>query len=329
MSQDLGDRKSNPYHDMEFWSNVRSSVFRPQYFVDLLKKNSLFSYNADCIVTSWEEHLNKVQIFTQNTKGEITKTYNSKALLLCAGAIQTGRIALNSLKLKDYKTPILSNPYVYIPSINWATLGSKGIENRHSLSQLFGLYNATGDSFLNTSSLQFYSYRSLLLFKLVKEIPLPPKSGLKIARLLMNALTIVGIHHPDDGNGDQYMYINNDNPFSLPTLNIAYKQNKQSLDSNFLVEKNIFQLMRLLKCYPIKKIHPGKASSIHYAGTAPFNNYKLGANLDGCISSTKRIFIGDSSTWRFLPSKGPTFTIMANAMRIADCIADQFSEKLK
>ena len=44
LSRDLGDRRANPYFDMDFWSESRKSVFRPRYLIDELRKQPNFRY---------------------------------------------------------------------------------------------------------------------------------------------------------------------------------------------------------------------------------------------------------------------------------------------
>ena len=62
-------------------------------------------------------------------------------------------------------------------------------------------------------------------------------------------------------------------------------------------------------------------SSIHYAGTIPFATAAADAPLacepDGRLIGSPDVYVADSSSWRYLPAKGPTFTIMANGRRVA------------
>jgi hypothetical protein len=78
--------------------------------------------------------------------------------------------------------------------------------------------------------------------------------------------------------------------------------------------------MRRIGCYTLKRIDPGNAASIHYAGTVPFSSPFHGAvstEPDHRLAGRRFTYIGDSSSWNWLPSKGLTFTVMASARRIA------------
>jgi hypothetical protein len=84
-------------------------------------------------------------------------------------------------------------------------------------------------------------------------------------------------------------------------------------------ERQYLKALRILHCYPIKRVYPGYGASIHYGGTLPFSAeekpYSIG--LDGKVQGTKRVFVADGSGFRYLPAKGLTLSLMANAHRTA------------
>jgi len=49
-------------------------------------------------------------------------------------------------------------------------------------------------------------------------------------------------------------------------------------------------------------------------------------NGKGQLLEDSRVFVADASTWTFLPAKGLTFTIMANARRVASQAHQQLQE---
>ena len=66
-------------------------------------------------------------------------------------------------------------------------------------------------------------------------------------------------------------------------------------------------------------------ASVHYAGTIPISAYgkhPIGMNNNGLIHNTKNVYVFDSSGWTYLPSRGLTFTIMANAHRLSSKLAE-------
>ena len=65
--------------------------------------------------------------------------------------------------------------------------------------------------------------------------------------------------------------------------------------------------------------YPKMGSSIHYAGTLPMKHRpaKYETDTDGRLSGSRRVYVTDGACFTYLPAKNLTFTIMANAMRIA------------
>jgi choline dehydrogenase-like flavoprotein len=68
---------------------------------------------------------------------------------------------------------------------------------------------------------------------------------------------------------------------------------------------------------------PDMGTSLHYAGTLPMSErpgpYQTDAN--GVLAGSRRVYVADAACFSELPAKNLTFTIMANAMRIAAGLA--------
>jgi choline dehydrogenase-like flavoprotein len=79
-----------------------------------------------------------------------------------------------------------------------------------------------------------------------------------------------------------------------------------------------------LRCVPFATIDPGHGSSIHYAGGLSMTDDEanaLGTGRNGRLHAAPGVYVADSANWAFLPSKGPTLTMMANARRVAGEVA--------
>ena len=320
LTQKRQGREANPYFDMDFWSESRRSIFRPQYLIEDLEKEHNFQLNTGQLALSFEDLGERgVNVRYRDLSNGCIRNIVAQRLVLAAGAINTARIALNSFELPGYSVPLLCNPYTYIPCLFWRRLGGKSSDRRHSLSQLCTIYHP---SFLPDQLIaQIYSYRSLLLFKLVKEMPLPPWAGLLVARLLVQSLVIMGVHHVDKPGNSKMLSIRSIERSSLPEVEFAYQRTKAEEMVRFQAELALKRLVMRLGLLPLGQIDPGPASSIHYAGTIPSSaneNSRWGTSTNGYIYRAPNVFVADSASWRFLPAKGLTFTLMANAIRVAE-----------
>jgi hypothetical protein len=202
-------------------------------------------------------------------------------------------------------------------------LGRPAADRRHSLAQLGGvLLSRAGDSV--DAVFQMYSYRSLLLFKLAKEMPLPPRYGLLVARALVNALAIFGLFFKDLQSDAKALRILPAPPDEIPTLQSDYALSGVERAWQRETEQRFRCGLWRMRCLPTGRINPGNAASIHYAGTVPFANPLLPefhTNPDGTIEGLPRVYAGDSASWNFLPAKGLSFTLAANGIRVARRVA--------
>jgi hypothetical protein len=314
-----GTRRANPYFDMDFYSDSRRSVYRPKYTIESLNANSRFTYLSGALVERFSEDEDGVVVFFRTERG--TASVRGRKLLLAANAINSARIALRSFGMIGVRIPILSNPYHYIPCVNLAMLGRKAQERRHSLAQLFGIYAAPHRAGERVTA-AIYSYRSLLIYKLVKEMPLPAFLGTLAARALLTSFTIAGVHHPDRPSARKSLWLDRDGERYVMRAEYSLGDEEQRLVAADL--QGVKRFLRALRCVPLMTISPGYGSSIHYAGTLPANEEApLRTEPSGRIRGTKHVYAADSSGWTYLPAKGLTFTIMANARRVASHACEQ------
>ena len=320
LSRDIGERQANPLFDMDFWSDSRKSVFRPRYLLESLERNPNFRLQRGTLVQRFENHADAVSVHGIDVTSRARVSVRARRVMLCAGALNSARIALHSLGAAGVAAPLLCNPYVYLPCLNLKMLGRAAAERRHSLSQLIAIYTPP-DAPNDAVSAQLYGYRSLLLFKLAKEMPLPAWAGLQVGRLLMNAVTIAGLHHSDAVSADKSLTLVRRDDAALPELRLQHQATEFDRAQRRGREKALARLLRKLGVVPYGRIEPGAASSIHYAGTLPMRSCAgepFASRPDGRLWAAPRVYVGDSASFRWLPAKGLTFTIMANALRTAE-----------
>ena len=320
LSEDMPPRRANPYFDMDFYSDSRRSIFRPSYLVEQLQRSPRFEYRRARLAIRFESKPACVRVHAREVATNALETCTARRVILCAGAINTARIALNSLGLAGVPTTLLCNPYTYFPSVNVKMLGRAARDRRHSMAQIGGVLECPDGSGRVRGAFQMYSYRSLLVFKLVKEMALPARQGLLVARCLLNSLAIFGIFFGDAQSEAKRLAIRETSESSSPLLHASYELSAKEKADKLEAEKRLAAAMRRLWCVPIGKINPGNAGSIHYAGTIPFDNPltpRFHCRPDSTIEGAPGVYVGDSASWNSLPAKGLSFTLMANAIRVA------------
>jgi len=318
-------RSAQPYYDMDFWSNAGGSVYRPDLTVRELQQFKNFKYLRPYLVNKFREDQNDfIKIYAKSLKIGSQETFEARKLILSAGSFGTTRIVLRSLNKYNIPVNILCNRHSYIPCIHYRGFGIRRDERCHSLAQLVMLYDSTGDGRHLVQS-QLYSYNSLFLFNLLKESPFPYKESLRIIRTIYPHLIIFTLQHEDNMENGKYCILRKESNCEDDYLEIFYNPSKKSLQSQKSNEKVVMRNIRKLGCFPIKAVHPGHGSSIHYAGQFPMTqeDLPLTTDMNGLLRGTKNVYISDSSMLPYLPAKGLTFTLMANADRVGNIVLQQ------
>ncbi len=161
-----------------------------------------------------------------------------------------------------------------------------------------------------------YHYRSLMLYRLIRFLPVNLRYGIPILRAFLSGVVIAGYHFPETSFQYASVSLEPERKHILPALKIRYTQEHHKIHSE---KKQFDRFFLRTGLIPVKTITTLPGSSIHYAGTLPYSHIpkKYHQRKDGLLYFTKNVYIGDSSGFCFLPAKGLTFTIMANAHRIA------------
>jgi choline dehydrogenase-like flavoprotein len=326
LSRDLGSRRRTAYRDMDFWTDRDRSAYRPRWTLEELSRHQNFRYLAHRMVKTFDESTGQVAVRVENLETGSHELHTARALVLAAGTLGTARIVLRSLKLYQDPVPLVCNPHVYIACLNRHLLGRQVPGRRHSMAQLCFAYTANGTDHPATVG-HLYSYRSLLTFRLAKETPLTIRDGLSIFRLLHSALALLIVQHEDHPSPEKRMRLVRDPAGGRDRLAIDYSLSKAEKKRNASNERAIIRCFRKLGCIALRRVRPGSASSVHYAGSFPMTavDRPLTTDLTGRLRPSKAVYLADGSTFPYLPSKGLTFSLMANADRIGASLATALS----
>jgi choline dehydrogenase-like flavoprotein len=322
-SKSYRGRGPHRYCDLAYWADIDRSIYRPQWTLDELARSDRFTYLDRRLVESFVEDENGVSVRVSHADSREPETHHARALVLAAGAMGSARIALRSLRRYDTPVPILCNPYSYVAMLNLGLFGRSTKDRRHSLGQLTAVLQSPEDSGLVQA--QVFSYRSLLTFKLMKELPIGYADSRRILRLLVPYLAILGLHHEDRSSQQKVCLLRRGTGESPDRLEVRYSPSTDERRAQRSAERRLLGFFRRLGCLPLKAIQPGQGSSLHYAGTLPMrpSGGELSCAPDGRLRGTRAVYLGDGSVFPWLPAKGLTFTLAANADRVGTQLAER------
>jgi hypothetical protein len=320
LTKDFKGRKKYSYKDMDFYSDNEQSAWRPWISVNSLKKDPHFTYIGGYLVRSFIEKSDHVEVHCLSIKDDTPRVFLCRTLILGTGALGSARIVLRSLGKEDTRLQLISCPYTYLSCIQPSLLGKAAESKMVGLAQLSLFLDETKTN-SDVTVASIYSYQSLMLFRLIRQMPFGFKDAKTILRYLSSGLLIVGVHHPDTPTQNKYLkLVKNSKSPTEDQLHISYTLDSAERSQHFRREKTIARRLRKLGVYSLKRVEPGYGSSVHYAGTVPFSESEKPYTLSpsGKLRGTKNVYIADSSGFNYLPAGGLTFTLMANAHMTAE-----------
>lgn len=315
-------RGPEAYLDLAYWADQDRSIYRPQWTLEELEAGPRFAYRGRRLVERFEETDGRVRVHTVHADTGAAETHEARALVVAAGTIASSWLVLRSLGRFDAPVPMLCNPYTYVPTVQLAMLGRPARDRRHSLAQLTAMLRLDAPSRLVQA--QVFSYRSLLTFKLLKESPLGHRTSLRAMRLLIPSLAVLGINHEDHPTPGKTATLRRG---ARDTLEIRYAPDAEETARQRADEATVLRCFRRLGCIPLQAVRPGHGASLHYAGAFPMlpDGGDLTCDRDGRLRATRAVYLADGSVFPWIPPKGLTFNIMANADRVGTRLAERLA----
>ncbi|HEU4716886.1 MAG TPA: GMC oxidoreductase [Bacteroidia bacterium] len=319
LTKEKDGRQPLAFRDMDFYEDAGNAAWRPAVAIRQLRKKSNVRFESGWMATHFSETDDCVSVHAMKIGTDEEKIFRCRRLILSPGVLGTARIVLRSMPGGgEKKLPLLCNPYTYVPCLVPSRLGKKMPEKDFGFAQLSLFHDADGtESDIAMASL--YTYRSLLLFRLIRETPLNYRDGRIFMQHIAPALLIAGIHHPEIFRDTQHLFLEKStSTLTGDQLHVNYRRGDADEEVKRR-EKKYVSALRSMGAWALKTVRPETGASIHYAGTLPFSAEEKAFTLhpDGKLHGTKNVYVADGSGFTFLPAKGLTLSLMANAHRVA------------
>lgn len=311
-SGEEGDgRRPHPLLDLDFYADVGGSVWRPPRLLDALPD---LACERGLLVERFSEAGGGVRVEARRVEGPRRRVFRARRLVLAAGALGTARIALRSLD-PAAALPLACNRLRYAACLDPRRLGQPNRGPRHSLSQALMVYRPPGERAAVFA--QVHAYRSLLLWKLVRESFLPARESRKLLLELNPAMSVLSMYQGHRPTAGQRVRLHDD------VLHADFPPDPAADDRIDRQERAFLRLVRRLGWWPLRRVEAGAGASIHYAGTLPMTAEErpLTTAPDGRLRGTTGVYVVDGSVLAELPAKPLTLTCMANARRVGRGIA--------
>jgi choline dehydrogenase-like flavoprotein len=294
------------------WGCARKSIYSSAYELPQLRRFPNFSYRSGVLVREVRAHGEGHALVLDG--GE---TLRAGCVVLAAGTIGTTALVMGRLGLWGEQVRLLSNPVAAAAFLIPSLIGADLPDESFSLAQLRWEVPIAGGG---AASGALYGADALPLTEIASRMPLSRPTALRLARALAPALVLATIYLPGR--------------FSRNTLRIAPKKGNRVMIESAITDEarsalraahaTLARGMRKLGALPVPRsftISPPGADA-HYGGTVPMGGPQLlGCSATGEVHGSPGLYVVDGAALSALPSKHCTFTMMANADRIARGLA--------
>lgn len=302
-------RQPYDYGHMEFFKPHIPAIYAPAYTLNELVASRQIDYRPGWLVESFQESADKVSVQARHIDTGEAREFPCRRLLLGAGALNTARIALASARDTQSRLPVLDNPMSAFPVFRLDRIGKALDPYDASVGQL-NMICQTQDA--GTKQVSFYGTGGSLRTDVLFDLPLPVTAARNLLKYTGAATAVAMVFYPGVRRPQNYVRLMGDG-----ALEVQYEAEPHDGET----ERKLIRLLGGVgyRSHPKLAQYLPMGSGIHYAGMLPMRAkpgpYECDPN--GCLAGTRGVHVIDGACFSALPAKNLTFTIMANAMRIA------------
>ena len=319
-------RQACSYLGRCLWGCPTEAFYTPSITLRECEAFSNFHYDRGLCVSHFKFNGKRqiTSIVARSLNGRETQDLPLDKLVLAAGTLSSSKIFLQSIyegTREIVKLPgLMDNRQVLIPFVNLKLIGRPFDPSTYQYHQVaFGIEGDRPAEYLHGL---VTTLKTALIHPIIQKLPLDLKTAIFLFRNLHAALGLVNLNFYDTRRDENFVTLEAGDRTSQPALRLNYVPPPAE---DVLIRKalrKVKELLRKLKCIvPPGMIHVRPmGASVHYAGTIPMSRTKRALTTSEYCQSHdfNNLYIVDGTTFPFLPSKNITFTLMANAVRVAE-----------
>jgi choline dehydrogenase-like flavoprotein len=326
LTRDLDGRKACSYTGRCLWGCPSDAFYTPSITLRECLSFHNFTYLPNVYVHYFK--INRygriasmvVESLSSNKREEI----RADTFILAAGTLSSAKILLESIRRENGSniklTGLMDNRQVLIPFINLNMIGCRYEAESYQYHQLaMGIVGEEPGEYYHAL---LTTLKTALVHPIVQNIPLDLRTALNIFRNVRAGLGVLNLNFADCRRESNYVTLQGDEHSGDARLQINYlPPENESLILKRTVKTVKKALWKLGCIVPPFMMHVRPmGASVHYAGTVPMSKHPapLTTSKYGQSHDFENLYFVDGSTFPVLPAKNLTFSLMANATRIAD-----------
>lgn len=329
LSQDKQNRKACDYSGRCIWGCPSDSLYVPMITLKECLGYENFAYIPRHMVTHFRYEANRVTaVIARNLENNEPTAFSVDFLVMAAGTLSSTMVYLESIYRQTGEVlklhGLMDNRQILVPFINLQMLGKPYNPQSYQYHQLalgFRDDSLKGNDYGDYIHGQVTTLKTALMQPVLQTMPLDWQTATLLGRNLHSALGVININFSDTRRDSNYITLH-PFPHGISTLELRYVEPANEKKRIFSAIKKIKKFMSGLgNIIPPGQIHiRPMGASVHYSGTIPMAKNPQSHTLSpNCRSyDFENLYFVDGTSLPFLPAKNLTFTLMANAVRVAE-----------
>lgn len=283
-------------------------IFNAGAEVERMAAEGKLRYQPGVIANRFEEKGEGVTLHTS------AGVFEGERLFVACGVLPTAQLALTSLNMPAHEVTIHDSQHFYLPMLHGWPAGDPATETHHTLAQVFWEIDdpAVDDHIVHT---QLYTYNDTYAPDMRRRFGRFADIASPLIEMMSRRLIVA------------QPFLHSD---SSPAIGarlaggrLFYRRiaNKKTASAIRRVKRRIASVARQAGMFPLTPlVRPGAlGSSFHCGGSFPMRHHPTLGETDmmGRPKGFKRVHIVDASVFPSIPAPTITFSVMANAHRIA------------
>jgi choline dehydrogenase-like flavoprotein len=327
LSRDLGARKACDKKGRCLWGCPTDAFWTPSLMLKDCLAEQNFRYASGVRVSHFRCDANNriTSVVAAPAGGGAEQEFPVETLVLAAGALSSSKIYLDSIYRDTGKVAqlpgLMDNRQILMPFVNLRLIGASFEPESYQYHQLgMGIEGPLPKEYIHG---QITTLKTALLHPVIANLPCDMRLAQFLVRNLHCALGIVNVNLHDTRRETNYLTLATEPGSQQTKLMLHYEPSKIEVHHlRWAIDRMRMAMLRLGCIVPPRMLHVRPmGASVHYAGTLPMSSASAtgGHSTDANCRSHRyaNLYFADGATFPFLPAKNITFTLMANAVRIA------------